>query len=52
MRGDPDHTLKPPLTNVLVDGDGHVRIAGFGTAFIPSTMPAVDIVLRRSSGTD
>jgi len=26
-----------------VDGDGHVRIAGLGTAFIPSAMSAVDV---------
>ena len=24
-------------------GDGHARIAGLGTAFIPSTVPAVDV---------
>ena len=26
-----------------MDGDGHVRIAGLGTAFISSAMPAVDV---------
>ena len=24
-------------------GDGHIRIAGLGTAFIPPTVPAVDV---------
>lgn len=28
-----------PQTNFLVGGDGHVRIAGLGTAFIPPTAP-------------
>jgi hypothetical protein len=26
-----------------VDGDGHVRIAGLGTAFVASTTPPVDV---------
>lgn len=30
-------------TNVLVDADGRIRIAGFGTASIPSTIPGADV---------
>jgi len=42
-RGDFDHSLTFLQTNILVDGDGHARIAGLGTALIPSTVPAADV---------
>ena len=37
------HALTFVQTNILVDADGHVRVAGLGAASIPSTMPGVDI---------
>ena len=38
-----NHKLTPPQTNILVDTEGHARIAGLGVALIPSPMPGVDI---------
>jgi len=41
--GDFYRTLMIFQTNVLVNGDGRVRIAGLGMASALSTMPAVDV---------
>ena len=30
-------------TNILIDAEGHARIAGLGTALLPFNMPRVDI---------
>lgn len=37
------HALISVQSNVLVDVGGHIRIAGFGAASIPSTMRGVDV---------
>ena len=46
-----DHALTFIQTNVLVASDGHARIAGLGTAFIPSTVPVVPDIDRSFHGT-
>jgi len=38
-----DHALTLFQTNILVDSDGHPRIAGLGVTFISSPMPGIDI---------
>ena len=37
------HALMFLQQNVLIDDDGHVRIAGLGAASVPSTVSGVDI---------
>jgi serine/threonine protein kinase len=39
----PGHALTSIQTDILVDHDGHARVAGLGVALLPSTMPGVDI---------
>lgn len=35
--------LTPPQTNVLIDLRGHAHLGGLGAAFIPPTVPRMDI---------
>ena len=37
------HALTFVQTDILVDHDGHARVAGLGAALLPSAMPGVDI---------
>ena len=37
------HGLTFPQTNILIDPEGHARIAGLGVALISSPIPGVDI---------
>ena len=46
-----DDILTFSQTNILVNGDGHVRIAGLGSASILSVMSAVDIDRSSRSAT-
>jgi hypothetical protein len=38
-----DHTLTFVQTNILIDTEGRTRVAGFGVASSPSTVPQVEI---------
>jgi len=38
-----DHALTPVQTNILVDADGHARVAGLGATFLPPATPGVDV---------
>jgi hypothetical protein len=38
-----DHALTFIQTNILVDADGHTRVAGLGATSIPSTTPRVEV---------
>jgi serine/threonine protein kinase len=39
----PGHALTSIQTDILIDHDGHARVAGLGVALLPSSMPGVDI---------